>query len=286
MRHVYKCPMRWSDLDFMQHVNNVVYVDYLQEARVDMLRVHSELSDPDRSGEDLTDGLVVVNHAIDYLRPLLLTSEPVHIESWVSSIRRASFTVAYELSQPAHGGQISARATTTLTPFVFGTGRPRRIGEGERAGYSRFLEDTPLPDPLARRKPAPGEGWHHRISVRFSDVDVYAHVNNVHYLEYLQEARVAIIGEVWAGASTLPHLVVRRTEVDYVRPLLLRGDPYDVRSWISRVGGSSFVLESEILDGETLYAKSRVLIVHLDPLSGAPAPLSQEVRGRLVSPGS
>lgn len=72
MRHVYKCPMRWSDLDFMQHVNNVVYVDYLQEARVDMLRVHSELSDPDRSGEDLTDGLVVVNHAIDYLRPLLL----------------------------------------------------------------------------------------------------------------------------------------------------------------------------------------------------------------------
>lgn len=286
MRHVYKCPMRWSDLDFMQHVNNVVYVDYLQEARVDMLRVHSELSDPDRSGEDLTDGLVVVNHAIDYLRPLLLTSEPVHIESWVSSIRRASFTVAYELSQPALGGQISARATTTLTPFVFGTGRPRRIGEGERAGYSRFLEATPLPDPLARRKPAPGEGWHHPISVRFSDVDVYAHVNNVHYLEYLQEARVAIIGEVWAGASTLPHLVVRRTEVDYVRPLLLRGDPYDVRSWISRVGSSSFVLESEILDGETLYAKSRVLIVHLDPLTGAPAPLSQEVRGRLVSPGS
>lgn len=120
--------------------------------------------------------------------------------------------------------------------------QPRRISEGERAGYSHFLEDTPLPDPLARRKPAPGEGWHHRISVRFSDVDVYAHVNNVHYLEYLQEARVAIIGEVWAGASTLPHLVVRRTEVDYVRPLLLRGDPYDVRSWISRVGGSSFVL--------------------------------------------
>ena len=32
--------MRWADLDQLGHVNNVVYVDYLQEARVDMLRAH------------------------------------------------------------------------------------------------------------------------------------------------------------------------------------------------------------------------------------------------------
>ena len=32
--------MRWADLDLLGHVNNVVYVDYLQEARVDMLRAH------------------------------------------------------------------------------------------------------------------------------------------------------------------------------------------------------------------------------------------------------
>ena len=39
-RHVYECPMRWADMDLLGHVNNVVYVDYLQEARVDMLRTH------------------------------------------------------------------------------------------------------------------------------------------------------------------------------------------------------------------------------------------------------
>ena len=32
--------MRWADMDLLGHVNNVVYVDYLQEARVDMLRTH------------------------------------------------------------------------------------------------------------------------------------------------------------------------------------------------------------------------------------------------------
>ena len=30
MRHRYECPMRWADLDQLGHVNNVVYVDYLQ----------------------------------------------------------------------------------------------------------------------------------------------------------------------------------------------------------------------------------------------------------------
>ena len=34
--------MRWADMDLQGHVNNVIYVDYLQEARVDMLRVHAE----------------------------------------------------------------------------------------------------------------------------------------------------------------------------------------------------------------------------------------------------
>ena len=40
-RHIYLCPMRWADMDSLGHVNNVTYVDYLQEARVDMLRVHA-----------------------------------------------------------------------------------------------------------------------------------------------------------------------------------------------------------------------------------------------------
>ena len=36
-RHVYLCPMRWSDMDAYGHVNNVVFVRYLEEARIDLL---------------------------------------------------------------------------------------------------------------------------------------------------------------------------------------------------------------------------------------------------------
>ena len=42
--------MRWADLDQLGHVNNVVYVDYLQEARVDMFRAHG------RRPGDLAEG--------------------------------------------------------------------------------------------------------------------------------------------------------------------------------------------------------------------------------------
>ena len=56
MRHRYECPLRWADLDLLGHVNNVVYVDYLQEARVDMLRTHA----PTRRADELAEGVVVV----------------------------------------------------------------------------------------------------------------------------------------------------------------------------------------------------------------------------------
>ena len=40
MRHVYECPVRRADLHPGGTVSNVAYVDYLQEARLDLLRHH------------------------------------------------------------------------------------------------------------------------------------------------------------------------------------------------------------------------------------------------------
>ena len=93
MRHVYECPMRWADLDMLGHVNNVVYVDYLQEARVDMLRVHQR----NHAGNALTEGTVVVRHEVSYRAPLGFRFRPVKIECWVTEIRAATFTMAYEV---------------------------------------------------------------------------------------------------------------------------------------------------------------------------------------------
>jgi acyl-CoA thioester hydrolase len=127
-------------MDSLGHVNNVVYVDYLQEARVDMLRVHA----PVRGGEDLAEGVVVVRHEVEFVRPLVFRPEPVRVESWVSQIRAATFTMAYEVLDELPDGdrRVYLRASSVLTPYVFSQERPRRITAEEREVLGRFLEPT------------------------------------------------------------------------------------------------------------------------------------------------
>src|SRR5688500_8259228 len=106
--------MRWADLDLLGHVNNVVYVDYLQEARVDMMRSHGpELREQkdDQSGDGLVEGVVVVRHEVTYREPLSFRFRPISIECWVTEIRAASFTMAYESfdeTPDGRGGHLQA----------------------------------------------------------------------------------------------------------------------------------------------------------------------------------
>ena len=131
-RHIYYCPLRWADMDSLGHVNNVVYVDYLQEARVDMLRVHA----PVQGGEELAVGTV------EFVAPLVFRFEPVRIETWVTQIRAATFTMAYEILDELPDGErrVYVRARSVLTPFVFAEERPRRVSVEEREVLERFLE--------------------------------------------------------------------------------------------------------------------------------------------------
>jgi acyl-CoA thioester hydrolase len=267
--------MRWADLDQLGHVNNVVYVDYLQEARVDMLRAHG------RGPRALADGLVVVRHEVTYLKPLTYDFRPVSIECWVTDIKAATFTMAYEIFHDTEGDRVVyVRATTVLTPFVFAEERPRRITAEERAALEEHLE--PDQQPRRRIPPLPAEVTsHYPIHVRFSDVDVYGHVNNVKYFEYLQEARVTMISELVPERSF--SVVVAQTDVDYVQPLLFRAEPYDCRSSIVRVGNRSMTIESEICDRDRVLARARVVVVFYDLRGGRSTEPAPEVREALLS---
>jgi acyl-CoA thioester hydrolase len=255
--------MRWADLDLLGHVNNVVYVDYLQEARVDMLRTHG----PSAQTGELAEGVVVARHEVSYLEPMNFGFEPVTIESWVTEIRAAPFTIAYELFHERDGVRsVYARAKTVLTPYVFASERPRRLTDVERETLTAFLEeDDPAPRiPMAPTRP--DAVAHYPVHVRFSDVDVYGHVNNVKYFEYLQESRVAMTAQLWADLDPIS-LVVAQVDVDYLRPILFRAEPYDAWSWVSRVGTRSATIETQICDGDTVLARARVTIVFFDPKS-------------------
>ncbi len=141
MRHVYLCPLRWADMDALGHINNVTYIDYLQEARVDMMSVHAPVS----GGEELAEGVVVVRHDVQFTAPLQYRPDPVRVESWVTQVRGASFTMAYEIVDVAEDGSrtVYLRATSLLTPYVFAEERPRRLRPEEKDVLNRFLEAPP-----------------------------------------------------------------------------------------------------------------------------------------------
>lgn len=275
--------MRWADLDMLGHVNNVVYVDYLQEARVDMLRTHGRR----RAGEELTEGVVVVRHDVTYLAPLEFRFRPVKIECWVTEIRSATFTMAYEVfhddEAAPDGRRVYLRATTVLAPYVFGAEHPRRLTAEERARLEQYLEPPQEPAPAAEPfDVARDEAGHYPVHVRFSDVDVYGHVNNVLYFEYLQESRIRWFSRIGRDLD-LPriHFVVARTEVDYRRPILFRPEPYDVWTELGRFGTRSMTVHSHICDGDELLARARVTTVFYDLEAGRSVEPPEAVRERL-----
>jgi acyl-CoA thioester hydrolase len=137
-RHTFLLKPRWSDLDAYNHVNNVTWLEYLQEARVDMLFVHA----PQHGAEGLADGVLVVRAEIDYRRPMGFRQEPYPIELWISRLGAASFTVSYEIFDAAEDGGrlVYGHAKTVLAPVDLATGSPRRLTPVEREVLGRLLE--------------------------------------------------------------------------------------------------------------------------------------------------
>jgi acyl-CoA thioester hydrolase len=118
--------------------------------------------------------------------------------------------------------------------------------------------------------------------VRFSDVDVYGHVNNVKYFEYYQEARLAFLTALGRDPDEVElGVVVARLDVDYKRPILFRAAPYAVTTWVTRVGGSSFTLASEITDGDQVLSRAEAVMVTFDAERQRSRPLSDRERRRL-----
>jgi acyl-CoA thioester hydrolase len=221
-----------------------------------------------------------VRHEVTYASSLAFSFEPVSIECWVTEIRAASFTMGYEIFTEAEDGgrTVHLRARTVLTPYVFATERPRRLHPEEREALTRLLEPE---EPV--RAPRPPEvvevpGGHYPVHVRFSDVDVYGHVNNVKYFEYFQEARIQLTVAQGGDLGDGYHLVVAQTDVDYRRPILFRAEPYDCRTWVSRIGTSSLVFESVVSDGDEVLARARVVGVCMDSATGRPTPVPDRYR--------
>jgi acyl-CoA thioester hydrolase len=101
----------------------------------------------------------------------------------------------------------------------------------------------------------------HRVltPLRWSDMDAYGHVNNVSFLRLLEDARViafAATGTDDGGSLVDTGLLVARSEIEYLAPLVYRPEPVAIDMWVTRISGASFELSYEVRDEDAANARS------------------------------
>ncbi len=134
-RFTARVAMRWQDMDAYGHVNNVQFLTYVEEARVEMFQ-SVPLSGLDKAGS----GILVAASEIRYRRPLFHRSERVPIDVWVTKIGAASFVLSYEVYDS--DGTIYATASSTMVPYDFASARPRRLTPEEKVWLTDYLEPS------------------------------------------------------------------------------------------------------------------------------------------------
>jgi acyl-CoA thioester hydrolase len=129
------------------------------------------------------------------------------------------------------------------------------------------------------------------VSLRWSDMDAYAHINNVQFLRLLEDARVIAFRD-WFGQdrSLLDEgVLVSRHEIEYRRPLGFRHDPVEIQMWVSRVGGAGFDVAYIVTDPDgvgdaaarNIYAVAETELALYDFSSASPRRLHPEERAKL-----
>jgi acyl-CoA thioester hydrolase len=122
--------------------------------------------------------------------------------------------------------------------------------------------------------------WVQNVAVRWSDKDVYGHVNNARFLTLYEEARVAMFF-VRAGATGLTSfeegIVIARHEVDYLRPVDY-GERVRIELWISELRAASFTVSYELFDEDVLASRAKSVCVPYHLAEGFPRRLTEAER--------
>lgn len=96
-------PVRYRDIDTVHHVNNAVYVTYLEQARVEYIDHVLETS-------AVEPQFVIATITVDYKRPILLDQQVV-VSLSVTDIGTSSIEMEYEIRADS---EVAATASSVM----------------------------------------------------------------------------------------------------------------------------------------------------------------------------
>ena len=117
--------------------------------------------------------------------------------------------------------------------------------------------------------------------VQDEDIDMLGHASNIAIVRWIQDVAVAHSEAVGMGFEAYGRLgavfVIRRNEIDYLRPLL-RGDKLEVRTWISAAMAAKCHRTTEITRDGQVCVRSLTTWGYVDGRTGRPTRIADEVR--------
>jgi acyl-CoA thioester hydrolase len=117
-----------ADIDAQNHVNNTVYLRWVQEVAT----AHWQAIASSETQEAI--GWVVLRHEIDYNAPACL-GDNVVLRTWVGKATRLTFERFTEILRGSDG-QLLSKARTLWCPINGQTGRPVRVSIEVREQFS------------------------------------------------------------------------------------------------------------------------------------------------------
>lgn len=131
---------------------------------------------------------------------------------------------------------------------------------------------------------APANALEFTIGLRWSDQDLMGHVNNARIMTLLEEARIRAMDafQQQIGANESLGSVVRTANTDFLLPVNYPSDVV-VRVWISRIGNTSYVMQHELSQHDTVCVTLEAIMVLFSSATQKPTPISDTVRAALES---
>ena len=272
MAHTYRHTfhIRHDECDVYGHLNNAMYLRYMQEAA--FLASADAGLDAD-AFQEMGRLWLIRGHEIEYLQPVR-GGDTIEIKTWNLGVRRALARRAYEIRLPSNGTLVS-RAHTDWVFLDRQSLRPATIPPEVVAVYldpeeaAKPIHKPAFPKPL----PAPKGVFRAQKKVEWRDLDAMQHLNNAVYPSYAEDAAMQLADHFgWSFKDWLEQglgFVTRRHRIEYRLPATFE-DTLEIATWlyhVRRTSATRYYGFYRMRDGELL-AQMETLWALVDIHSG------------------
>jgi YbgC/YbaW family acyl-CoA thioester hydrolase len=271
MTHTYcrRFVVRGYEMSATGYVHDSVFLHYVQQAAFE---ASADAGYDTRRYDALGSSWVIRKQTIAYLAPLTYT-DTVEAKTWVSDMRRVRSHRECELRRLSDQ-RLAALVRVDWVYIDTASLFPRRIPPSiQQALQPNGVSALDAAPPLEPAQEVDGRLYVYPHRVKGYELDNLRHVNNANYLNWLNQARLDILG----CSATAPV----RYEIEYFVPAV-GGDQVEVRSRVVAAGQTQLTWEHEVYRGQERSVKASATVC-LAGDDGLPAPLPTGLLEALVN---